>query len=181
MDQGDDYIPVPEVFWSFETGRPIDRCKLCGCDLMAEGTSYLIEKAFRNGETIFEHALCLECHMECVKELSQESLRRIRAYFDELGDMEHYRAQSLDRFGTDPEKWIAHCMVKGYPIRECEEYQLYGFCVDRDLLFNGAPYALCGEAIDEIMDLLSAETRGALDALSDRIFGIDAPKDLLVF
>jgi hypothetical protein len=181
MNECNDYIPVPEEFWSFETGRPMAQCSLCGCDLMADGTNYLIEKAFIRGETIFEHALCLGCHAKCVSELSQESLQRIQNYFAEHVDMEEYRTTSLERFGTDHTQWISHCMVKGYPIRECEEYQLYGFCIDSDLMFNGTPYALSGEAIDEIMQLMSNQTLGAMADLSDRLFGIDAPKDLLVF
>ena len=177
----DEFIPVPQPFWSFETGRPLDQCKLCGCDLMAEGTNYLIEKAFKNGETIFEHALCLACHAQCIDELSAESLLRIQCFFMERVDLEKRRAQGLEKFGTDHEQWIGHCMLKGYPLRECDEYQLYGFCIDRDLVFNGAPYMICGEAVDEIMGLLSNETLGALGTLSDRLFGIGAPRDLLVF
>lgn len=176
-----DFIPIPEVFWSFETGKPINRCGLCDRNLMEPGTNYLIEKAFKNGETIFEHALCLQCHTRSVDEMSTESMQRLHAYFAERVDMEKRIAQGVEQFGTDPEKWIAHCMVKGYPIRECEEYQLYGYCIDEDLIFNGAPYILSGEVIDDILELLSSKTLDALGDLSDRLFGFNAPKDLLLF
>ena len=181
METYGEYIPVPEVFWSFETGRPLNRCKLCGCDLMTKGTNYLIEKAFRGGETIFEHALCIDCHMTCASELSIESRTRIEHYFQEHADFKTRLTHGLEQLGTDPEKWIGHCVVKGYPLRECDEYQLYGFCIDQDLVFTGAPYMLCGEAIEEIMDLLSPETLGAINELTDRLFGIDLPKDVLIF
>jgi len=180
MENRPDRIPVPEIFWSFETGRPFSRCRLCGVDLMTHGADYLIEKAFKNGETIFEHAICLPCYMHCQQELSEESRERIAAYFAEHTDMEARQLRFSQAHGTDHEKWIEHCAVKKYPVRECEEHQLYGFCSGDALLFAGAPYILSGEAIEEILDLLSNETLGTLHDLTGRLFGIDAPKDLLI-
>jgi hypothetical protein len=180
MDMPAEYIPVPEIFWSFETGQPIRRCGLCDCDLMEPGTNYLIEKAFRNGETIFEHALCMDCHTESVAQMSAESMQRIHSYFSEHVDMEKRYAQALEDYRTDHEKWISHCLVKRYPAQECGEHQLYGFCIDKNLIFNGTPYILSGEVIDEILELLSSETIDALGELSDRLFRLDAPKNLLL-
>lgn len=176
----EDYIPIPEIFWSFETGKPIRHCKLCGCDLQEPGTNYFIEKAFKNGETIFEHALCFSCYTACQESMSEDSRLRIRDYFAERVDMDARQEKYMASFGTDSEKWISHCMVKGFPIREVDEYQLYGFCIDKDLIFSGAPYAICGDVIEEILELLSAETLGVMYDLSQKLFGIDAPKDLLV-
>jgi hypothetical protein len=181
MDLHDDYIPVPEIFWSFETGKPMDRCKICDTDLMEPGTNYLIEKAFKSGETIFEHALCLNCYTECHESMSEDSRQHIRDYFSERVNVEDRQKQCMEQHSTNHEKWIAHCMVKGFPVREVEEYQLYGFCIDKDLVFSGAPYVLCGEVIEEILELLSAETLGVMSDLSRKLFGIDAPRDLLVF
>lgn len=181
MDASPDSIPLPEIFWSFETGRPMQHCSLCGCGLMEPGTQYLIEKAFKNSETVFEHALCLSCYSDAHESLSQESRQRIEDYFAARVDINRRQRDFMEQYGTDHGKWIGHCMVKGFPVREVEEYQLYGFCVDHDLIFSGAPYVLCGDVIDEIMDLLSEETLGVMNDLSEKLFGIDAPKDLLVF
>jgi hypothetical protein len=181
MDVHHDYIPIPEIFWSFETGKPITSCKLCGCDLMQPGTNYLVEKAFKMGETIFEHALCLDCYTECNQSMSEDSRLRIRDYFAERIDVDGRQEELLNAHGTNHEKWISHCMVKGFPVREVDEYQLYGFCIDKDLIFSGAPYVLCGDVIEEILELLSAETLGVMSDLSRKLFGIDVPHDLLVF
>lgn len=156
------------------------RCSLCNCDLIAPDTNYLIEKAFANGETIFEHALCLDCHAVTVSQMSADSMQRIRTYFSEHVDMEKRHASALEQFGNDHQKWIAHCLIKGYPLQECGEYQLYGFCSGDQLTFNGSPYILSGEAVDEITDLLSSETAEALADISDRLFGLDVPKNLLM-
>ena len=181
MDMHADYIPVPEVFWSFETEKPIENCKLCNCDLMEVGTNYLIEKAFKKGETIFEHALCLPCYTECNQSMSEDSRLKIRNYFAERVNMDERHKTFMEQHGTHHGKWISHCMVTGFPIREVDEYQLYGFCIDKDLIFSGAPYVLCGDVIEEILELLSAETLGVMTDLSQKLFGIDAPHDLLVF
>ena len=181
MDVHQDYIPIPEIFWSFETGKPIARCKLCEGDLLESGTNYLIEKAFKRGETIFEHALCLPCYTECHQLMSVDSLLKIRAYFAERVDLDERQKNCIEQYGTKHEPWISHCMVTGFPIREVDEYQLYGFCIDQDLVFSGAPYVLCGDVIEEILELLSAETLGVMGDLSQKLFGIDAPHDLLVF
>jgi len=181
MDIDHVYIPVPETFWSFETGKPIQHCSLCNRDLMEPGTNYLIEKAFRNGETMFEHALCINCHQQCQNELSIKSRERINHYFSERIDLKNRPVQCLEKFGIHSDQWIGHCMVKGYPMQECGEYQIYGFCIDKDLILNGAPYMLSGEVIDEIIDLLSSKTLDAIGDISERLFGIDSPKDLLLF
>jgi hypothetical protein len=181
MPAFDAHIPLPEIFWSFETGRPIARCGLCNCDLMEPGTGYIIEKAFKDKETLFEHALCIPCHFQCLEEISEESTARICAYFAENPDLATRPVQYLEKFGTDHRRWIDRCMMKGYPAVECAEYQLYGFCVDKSLRLNGAPYILSGEAVDEIVALLSSETLKVLGDLSEQLFGIGSPKDLLVF
>lgn len=180
MDLHHDYLPVPEIFWSFETGKPLENCKLCNQDLMEPGTNYLIEKAFKNGETIFEHALCLKCYTECNESMSEDSRLKIRDYFAERANADERQKNLLEQHGTNHEKWISHCMVKGFPIREVEEYQLYGFCIDKDLVFCGAPYVLCGDVIEEILELLSAETLGVMNDLSQKLFGFDVPRELFI-
>lgn len=181
MNPYDDFIEIPELFHSFETGKPIARCGLCDRDLMEPGTRYVIEKAFKNAETVFEHAVCLDCHSGVMEEMSEESTNRINQYFAERVDAEARPDQCREAFENEAQKWVGHCLIKGYPLQECDEYQLYGLCVDRHMVLNGFPYMLSGEVIDEIIELLSEQTLGLLGELSEKLFGIDAPKDLLIF
>lgn len=180
MEVFEDFIPVPKEFWSFETGNPFQRCFMCDGDLCDEGCNYLIEKAVRNDEVIFEYAICWLCRIELEKEFSEQSLRLIENYFNEHVDIEQRRVECLEKFGTDYQKWIERCMIKHKPREECEEYQLYAWCVDRDLVFTGMPYMLSSECIDDIIELLSDETIGAINEFSDKVFGVDLPKDLLI-
>jgi hypothetical protein len=180
MEQFETRIPVPKIFWSFETGRPMDRCRMCDCDLMENSTDYLIEKAFCNGETLFEVALCLDCHTKCAAELSKESTENIQRYFETRINIEDRFFNNSKKFGTQHEHWISHCMIKGYPIEECTEHQIYGYCSGSDLLFSGAPYMLSGESIEEIVDQLSSKTLDALGALSDQLLGLDMPQNIIL-
>lgn len=156
------------------------RCYLCGCDLWEDGCNYLIEKAFKADEVIFEYALCSECRDKLNGELSDQSLKLIGNYFDEHFDIEERRRSMLEQFGTDYWKWVDRCLVKDKPRSECEEFQLYGWCIDTDLVFTGMPYMLSSECIEDIMDLLSNETIGAINDFSDKIFGVGMPSDLLI-
>jgi hypothetical protein len=98
-----DFYPVPEVFWSFETGEMFQRCRMCNIDLM----------------------------------------------------------------------------IKGTPMSQCEEHQIYGWFIDKDIVFTGMPYMLSSEVIDELLSLLSNETIGVLEDFSEKLFGIDIPKGLV--
>lgn len=82
--------------------------------------------------------------------------------------------------GHRTRSWLGHSMIKGTPRWKCEEHQIYGWFVDRDIVFNGMPYMLSGEVIDELLDLLSPETLGILEAFSDKLFGIDLPQGFVL-
>ena len=46
-------IEVPPVFHSFLEEGPFAKCTVCDSDLRADGTQYLIHKAFHREEVIF--------------------------------------------------------------------------------------------------------------------------------
>ena len=71
-------------------------------------------------------------------------------------------------------------MVKDKPRFECSEFQFYARCVDECLVFTGFLYILSSDCIDDILGLLSEESLGAIIDFSEKIFGIDLPKDILI-
>lgn len=174
------FSPVPKVFWSLETGMPFSRCSMCACDLMEEGVNYLVEKAYQKKEALFEYAMCYECYLGVQESLSEQSKKLIANYFEEHVDFDSRMPRMLEKNGKRTRSWLAHCMVKGTPRWKCEEHQIYGWFVDKDIVFNGMPYMLSGAVIDDLLKLLSPETTGALDDLSDKLFGIDLPQSVLL-
>lgn len=174
------FIPIPEELWSFEKGEPMQRCFLCDCDLFEPGTNYLIEKAFKAEEVLFEYAMCFGCREKLQGELSQQSLKLINNYFEEHVELEKRWMDFLEAYGTDYPRWVERCMVKDKPRFECSEFQVYAWCVDESLVFTGFPYMLSSDCIDDILELLSEESLGVINDFSEKIFGIDLPQDILI-
>ena len=52
--------------------------------------------------------------------------------------------------------------------------------MDLNLLLDVLPFALSQEAIEEIAGLLSKETLGIMEDLSDKLFGINLPNNILI-
>ena len=78
----------------------------------------------------------------------------------------------LNKDALNVEDWLDRCLVKGTPISEMDEYQIFGHCDGKDLLFTLFPYAIGGEAIDEISLLLSNKTLGEIDGFMENHFGL---------
>jgi len=180
MNEPVDSNLIPEEFWCFETGEPFQRCFMCSCDLMHEGTHYLVEKAFRKKEVLFEYAMCFECLQDIRKQLSNQSLKLIENYFDEHVDFVKRTNDFLEAYGPETRFWIDKCMIKGTPISECEEHQIYGWFIDESIVFPGMPYMLSGVVMDELLNLLSNETIGVLEDFSEKLFGIDIPQNFIL-
>ena len=176
----DFFAPVPEIFWSFETGEPFRKCNVCDSDLFEPGTNYLIEKAFQKTETVFEYAICMQCHGKLFKEVSQQSQKLFVNYFHEHVDMEQRSKELLQLFGMNHDEWLSNCLVKGTPKERCEEHQIYGMCVDRDLVFLEMPFMISSAVIEDLLVLLSDQTKGFLDNFSDHVLGIDVPEGFVI-
>ena len=175
-----EYGPIPKDFHSFETGEAFQSCSLCDADLFEPGTNYLIEKAFRKKETVFEYAICFDCYRKLQDELSKKSRELISNYFDEHVDIESRQTQMIEKHGRRPRSWLARCMIKDTPRWKCEEHQIYGWFIDKDIIYNGLPYMLSGTVIDDLLQRLSPETLGTLNELSDKLFGIDLPQSVVL-
>lgn len=158
---------IPKIFHKAEGGL-LDSCIMCNQNLLSPPQSYLMEKAFKvypeykKTEVIFEYAMCLQCAMAMHNELSKESRKRIEAYF-----AEHVNAKAREQFAHPKrapfKKWVANCLVKGTPLKKSQEYVLYGHAHGKNFVYDFFPYALSGEAMEDISNLLSEKTREVLD------------------
>lgn len=159
MDEPHLPAPIPEQFYNSETRQPFNLCMLCNTSL-AE-TQYLIEKAYRNfksfrkHEVIFEYATCIACASKMHMELSQESRARVQEYLIKNIKKENHFNNLNDALG--------HCAVKGTLLQESAECSIYALCNGNQMVSGDFPYALSGEAQDEIMQLLSAKSLDLLD------------------
>lgn len=177
MEHHDPHLAdIPAEFFSFETGQLFRHCIECDRNLLEDGCEYLIERAIRNyrgyraSDVIFDYAICMDCAQALHARLSRESLGRIQSYFSRNADLRAHLARTtpdeLDRF-------TAQCLVKGKDRAECDEFQIYAHCRGNKLLLSNPPYMVCGQAIEELTELLSEATREELGGFFDKHFGPD--------
>jgi hypothetical protein len=180
-----DYVPIPEIFHSIQHSGLFTKCIDCEKQLLEDDTTYLIEKAIKRNEVIFEYAICLDCATKLHGELSMESMQKIQEYFEKNVDMEQrfFDYEDMDKSDTSP--WIDTCLVKNTPIDKCEEYQLYAMCSGDKMVVNVLPYMVSHAAIEDLQDLISKKTKDRMDDFIDDFMRIppelkDIFKDLII-
>lgn len=173
--------PIPVIFHSDKHHKPFTHCKMCGKDVVNSGAPYMIEKAYGQDlssgvrKVVFELAYCLDCLNEVNQSLSKESKQKIQHFFEENANMEKREAELKKYNLIDPEVWLHNCIFKNQSIDEVKEFQIYALCLGEEMLYQHAPYMVCGEAIDEIIGLLSNKSLDILNDLTADI--IDLPPE----
>ncbi|PIB35520.1 hypothetical protein BFP72_09015 [Reichenbachiella sp. 5M10] len=174
-------VDIPKIFYCDYTGGPFEKCIQCERQLREEGIPYLIEKALKpygryaSYATIFEYAVCLTCADGMKSMLSKESLTNLMEYFQQNVGFNPHRQLLVSSEDYDPIKWIEHCMVSGRHVEQLAECQIYAYCVGEQLVFTEFPYMISGPVLDEVVDLLSAETKDELDNFKNEV--VDGPSE----
>lgn len=178
-------VDIPKQFYSDVSNRPFSTCLNCNRFLLDNNTQYVIEKAVRRypefdtTDTIFEYAICLQCHEEIMSVYSESSLKNIQDYFLENVNFEE-RQQQIDAKAADGsfdiKDYTSQCIIKGTPLSQLTEYQIGCQCVGNKMVLSNMPFLIGNQAMDEISHLLSNKTIGEMDRFIDEFFGL--PPDL---
>lgn len=169
---------IPNRFYSDGTGEPFSNCINCDRYLLNGGIPYVIEKAikkyhqFNTEDTIFEHAMCIDCQIKLRETLSEESKKNIDNFIASRVDFEKRRTKLIDTHGPELDEWLKKCIVTGNPVAEESEYQVYCQCDGENLYYAYMPFMLSGRAMEEIQELLSAQTRDEIDRFMGEFFGL---------
>jgi len=164
---------IPPIFYSDLTSNPFNKCVKCEKELLESGESYMIEKAIREDKemgvknTIFEYAMCMECASAMSKKLSQSSMMNLAVYYQKNVDFNN-RRRSLEN-SKEVGDWINSCLIHGEPPGKSGEYQIYAECMGNNIVLGDYPFMIRGEALEELIELLSAETLDELDNFKDDI------------
>lgn len=67
---------IPREFHSEYEDRPFQNCSRCG-ESLSVFDNYQINKAYRNGECVFEYAFCAPCRDAMLDEFSEESKKNL--------------------------------------------------------------------------------------------------------
>lgn len=148
------FRPIPEDFYSSETGLPFTSCVECNADITSEDSDYILEKGIFDDEVIYEYALCDDCCKGLRKQLSKDSLKHIR--------------RSLKR--PLLKATIDGCRICALPRHELPSHVIVGSCVGDQMLFLGVPILLCEPCLETISEGLSKETQDILDDFEERNF-----------
>lgn len=179
-----EFSDIPPKFYSDATGKPFENCLVCERDLLVSGTQYVVEKALKNYEnfntsdTIFEYAMCFQCLENFRDNVSDESRQRIDAYFAENVDLVKRRHTFLEADNLDAADWTSNCIVNGKLDSKCSEYQIYCQCDGSKMLFTYMPFMISGDAMDDIVQLLSKKTIGDIGGFMNEYF--DVPPELKI-
>jgi hypothetical protein len=181
-DQDFDFIlpkrgPIDKAFYPFDSSEPFKECTMCQLKF-EEDTEFLVEKAVKGSDVIFELAMCIPCAEDMRKQLSVDSMKRIEAYMSSV-NFEERAEHFLNNQSDQIEDFIGNCIVSGQTIKKDEEHQIYAYCVGDEMIFSALPYAISGAVMEEIQELLSPETKQELDDFMDQYLIPDDLKDLL--
>ncbi len=146
--------PIPEEFFSFETGEPFAQCIECSADFRSQRSPYGIQKVYQDGEVLYEYALCHDCGLDLRGEISKESMRHMKRAF---------RGPKL-KTTTDG------CRACGLPKHELPSYTIVGSCMGAEMVFWNVPILICEPCIEAMSEGLSQETKDVLDDFEERNF-----------
>lgn len=173
----DDFLrDIPKEFYSASTGDLFDKCIDCEKSLLENDSEYLIEKAIKNypgykaQDTLFDYAICMDCAKGIHAKMSTGSLASIQKYFSENLNV---KARIENSKAKDLEPLTQSCMIKGTNRNETNEFQLYAHCIGNKIFMGNPPYLICGEVMEEVMELLSKETKDELGGFFKKHFSPD--------
>lgn len=179
-------IEIPKRFYSDAEDKPFEYCQVCGKYLLAEGTSYVVEKAIRNYEghdffsTAYEYAICTPCHQEVQKGMSEESLLKLQQYYSSfLAKKQQPIVIDIHNFELDD--WLSKCFFTGNKIKEMKEYQLVAQFNGDKMLMNMPPMVIGETIIDEMANLLSDKTIDEMNGFRDKYLGPSPEIEEVVF
>ena len=176
---------IPKLFFDDLTGAPMQRCISCELKLLEAQTPYFIEKAikpqlgYKTYATVFEYAMCLPCMNQHKGKISQSSLANINQYFFDNIDITSRQYLIANELYDDLGLWMDHCLITEKHITAIGECQVYAQCLGDQMVMGDYPYMISGEALDEVVNLLSDETIDEFNKLKDELVGPSEFQDLL--
>lgn len=162
-------IKIPHIFYSDANDKPFSNCIDCNKYLLTEGQQYIVEKVIKkykdydSSDTLFEYAICIACYLKLANSFSKLSIQRTEEYFEKNVDLESRRKNILQKKDDDINEWISNCLIKGTQVEDISEYHIACHCDGNNMILTHLPYLISGEAIEEIQELLSTETRDEID------------------
>lgn len=188
MKTGDEHkTDIPERFFSDAEGKPFEHCQVCGKFLLDPGTSYVVEKAVKSipghefYSTVFEYAICLNCHSKFQQGMSAESVQNLQRYYAQVVAERGRRSLIIDREDFNLDSWLSHCFFTGESVEKMEEYQVVAQFNGPSLVMSMPPMLISGSAIEEMSHLLSDKTIDEMNGFREQYLGPDPQLEEFIF
>ena len=171
------FIDIPKDFYSDGAGKPFENCLICGKDLLTGETSYVVEKAMKNydkydfSSTVYEFAICTDCHMEQQNKMSKESLANMQAYYQSKVLDAGKQTVAIDLQNFDLKTWLSKCFFTDKPITEMKEYQIVAQFKGKKMLMNIPPMVIGEDIINDMANLLSDKTIDEMNGFKEQFLG----------
>jgi len=180
-------IDIPDRFYSDAEGKPFENCQMCGKFLLTEGTTYVVEKAIKNykdydvNSTIFEFAVCIDCHTKVQQGMSDESLANLHRYYQHIIAEKGNQPIVIDVRNFNLDDWLSKCFFKGDEIKEMNEYQLVAQFNGNKMLMNMPPMIIGEKAMEEMAELLSDKTIDEMNGFREKFLGPSPEIEELIY
>ena len=180
-------IDIPDRFYSDAEGKPFENCQMCGKFLLSEGTTYVVEKAIKNykdydiNSTIFEFAVCIDCHTKVQQSMSDESLANLHLYYQHIMAEKGNQPIVIDIRNFNLDDWLSKCFFKGDEIKEMNEYQLVAQFNGNKMLMNMPPMIIGEKAMEEMAELLSDKTVDEMNGFREKFLGPSPEIEELIY
>lgn len=177
MEQKEVKLEIPRIFYSDVEEKPFETCVVCGKDLIHSQEPYMIEKVMKTYEghdftsTVYEFAICQSCHQKMQEGMSDESMRNMQRYYQEFAQQQGSNAIMIDLRTFDINKWLSKCFFKKTPVSELKEYQVVGMFRGDKLILNQPPMVMGYEAMEEMSELLSKQTKDEMNGFREKFLG----------
>lgn len=180
--EGEEFVhpklyPIHKTFYPFDSEEPFQECTMCKTDLMI-CENYMIEKAIKGSDVLFEIAMCVPCALKMQKKMSVESIANMERFMKNV-DFEERLMDNADKEEFYIEEYLSHCLISGKEIPPGAEHQIYAHCSMDQMYVGVFPYAISGEKLDEMQEQLSAQTKQEMDDFMDQYLIPDDLRDLL--
>lgn len=157
----EDNEPIPEILHSDFRKDPFETCLKCERTLDQIEGIYEIQKIYRQGRPIWEHAICSTCGEDLIEDYSDESLARIQEFMSQL-DLH--------------EEGMSECHLCSSSVETGNEHMISTLCRNDSMIIS--PMILCMDCLDHMNSLLSDETRDSWDEfMKDHVPGLPAQEE----
>ena len=171
------FVDIPENFHSDGDGKPFETCLMCNKDLLNGDTTYMVEKAMKNYEeyefssTVYEYAICSDCHTDMQSKMSKESLGNLQAYYHKKLTDSGKQTVAIDLGNFNLNEWLSKCFFTEKPISEMKEYQLVAQFKGGKMLMNMPPMVIGEDIMNDMAELLSSETIDEMNGFKEQFLG----------